>query len=298
MVIFTFGGGAPNQKLRDEVAGVAKEIAEATPHNHYETLELSCQDYGLTVPASSAIVCWFSSNKPLLDAAKDVFKTVSRKFSDAASAANLKLQDFLYSRRDAASRRPATPPEYPQDDAPAGSEEERLSKKRKLQTDVVAVIAKSKASKLLPFSFELPEEMPKAMLKVAPPHATPNFVASCYIVLEKAKNLPGSCMVAVSLTNFPRAPGDLSVNEVPYRGLRDGRLLLCQGGSKPKLRLTLPEEALSMKLWPPDLFNLSMLSGKAKAKAISECLLMPAVYALLLGVSTGLQKGLTVPTGS
>ena len=53
-----------------------------------------------------------------------------------------------------------------------------------------------------------------------------------------------------------------------------------------------------MKLWPPDLFNLSMLSGKAKAKAISECLLMPAVYALLLGVSAGLQKGLTVPTGS
>ena len=285
-MIFTFGGLAPSKLLKDEVAGAAKGICESSPFKFNHTLEVSGHDFGLYAPATAACFCWFCQDGDQLDIATSCFKSLSMKFADAAAASNVTLRDFIFSSKDAAARRPATAPDEAES---AGSDSEPGPKKRK-GLDLTAVIAKSKALRLLPSSFELPEETPKPVLKVMPSNPKPNFVATCYMLLEKAKHQQSKSIVAASLAAFPKAPGDLAVNEVPLKGLRDGRLLLCSGGGKPRLRVTLPEETLMMKLWPPCMFNVSMVSSKVKAQSVSDCPMMPAVYALLLSASAALHK--------
>jgi hypothetical protein len=285
--MFNFGSSNPAKHLREELAGFEQNVVEKTKYKFHDSMELSSPDFGLHTPASVVSCFWFCEAKACLGEAMTCFKSLSSKIADAAAAANFTLQDCLLSSKDAASCRPtAATPDGLQNHS--DSDPEQSQKKRKV--DLTEAVAKAKALKLLPFSFQAPAEIPKSVLKISHSSPKPNFVVACYVLQEKAKNLKAGAIAAASLSHFPRAPGDIAVNEVPYRALQDGRMLLCFGGSKPKLRVSLLEETALMKFWPYEVFNLSMLSMKSRAQAISDCPLMPLAYALLLSALVALQE--------
>lgn len=243
----------------------------------------------------------FATEEYLLKRAMQFYDAAVEKFLASMWAKPQKMGSFLFSKDEYESRsmncnslaslvKKRTKPEEDDDaaggDCAAGesSAAEPDAKRHKASDACLKkAVELAKSVKLLHPSFQAPDSAPKTLRKLQEAGASENCLAIGLAMIEKAAQSPVGSVLVASATKKIK-PDCIQVDGFPSRALNSD-LMVTLAGKKPKLRLLLPAEVLSMKQWPADACNLSFLSSKACAQAVHDCFPFAGIAAAMFGIA-------------